>query len=184
MKKNIEKIIKIPEGINVEVNGKQITVKADGKELKEEFNLPNIKIEKNKDLKVFSKKATKREAKLMGTAVAHIKNMINGLKKEFIYKLEICNIHFPMNVKVEGDKLVIKNFLGEKVDRIAKILPDVKVEVEGNEIIASSVNKNSAGQTAANIEKTTKIKSRDRRIFQDGIYITEKPLKEYQKNGK
>ena len=177
MKKDIEKIIKIPEGVDVEIKGGQIIVKSGGKEMKKELCLPNIKIEKDKDLKISSKKATKREAKLIGTFASHIKNMIDGLKKEFVYKLEICNVHFPMSVKVEEDKLVIKNFLGEKVDRTAKILSDVKVEVNGNEIIASSTNKNSAGQTAANIEKTTKIKSKDRRVFQDGIYITEKPCK-------
>jgi len=176
MKKDIEKIIEIPEGVEVSLNNSEIIVKSKGKESKKTFNLPNtIKIIKdNKNLKISAKKSTKRESKLIGTSVAHIENMINGMNEDFEYKLEICNIHFPMNVKIEGNKMIIKNFLGEKVDRFAKILPGVKVEVKANKVNISSHNREAAGQTAANVETATKVKGRDRRIFQDGIFLTEK----------
>ena len=167
--------IEIPKGFHVTRSGKEITVKGNGKEVKKSFNFGrvNILIEGEK-IKVDASKSTKRESKMAGTIAAHLKNMIKGLSEDYVYKLEICNVHFPMNVKVDGDKLVIKSFLGEKIDRIAKILPNVKVEVKGIEVTVSSPNLESAGQTAANIEISTKITGRDRRIFQDGIYITSK----------
>ena len=80
-----------------------------------------------------------------------------------------------MSVKIENNFLIILNFLGEKIPRKAIILPDVKVSVNGDIIIVESSNLENAGQTAANIEIATKIRNRDRRIFQDGIYIIEKP---------
>ncbi len=179
MKQDIEKIIEIPEGVEVSVNEGEVIVKGNGKEAKRKFDLKNFKIEKTDNMiKVFAKKATKREGKLIGTVSSHIKNMISGIKEDFIYKLEIVNVHFPMNVKVEGDKIIIKNFLGEKIERIAKVLPKVKVEVKGNQIIVSSHEKESAGQTAANIEKATNLKGKDRRIYQDGIYIVSRAGKE------
>jgi len=175
MKLDIEKIVEVPVGVNVEVKCGRIIVKADGKELEKEFGLGGIKIFQEENiLKVSCKKATKREAKMLGTIVAHLKNMISGIKEDFVYKLEIVNVHFPMNVKVEGDKIVIKNFLGEKVNREARVLPNVKVDIKANEITISSHDKEAAGQTAANIEKVTKVTGRDRRIFQDGIFMTEK----------
>jgi large subunit ribosomal protein L6 len=101
--------------------------------------------------------------------------MISGVQEDFIYKLEIANVHFPMNVKVEGENVVIKSFLGETTERNAKIIPKASVEVKGNQIEVKSANIEAAGQTAANIEKATRLTGRDRRVFQDGIFITEKP---------
>jgi large subunit ribosomal protein L6 len=83
-----------------------------------------------------------------------------------------------MNVAVSGDKLSVKNFLGEKIPRVAKILPGVTVKVEGDIIDIESTDKEAAGQTAANFEQLTRITNRDLRIFQDGIYITVKDGKE------
>ena len=89
--------------------------------------------------------------------------------------MTILYAHFPMQVKVDGKTLVIGNFLGEKKPRIAKILGETKVKVSGNEVAVSGINKEDVGQTAANIEQKTKIKRFDPRIFQDGIYIVQKP---------
>lgn len=176
MKKNISREIKIPEGVQVELNGKEIVVKAEGKELKRKFDIPNVEISVDSGIvKLNAEKATKREGKLMGTSAAHIKNMLDGIKENYVYKLEVCSVHFPMNVKAEEGKVVIKSFLGEKQDRISRIPKNVKVDVKGNQIEVSSYDKEAAGQTAANLEKATRLKGRDRRIFQDGIYITEKP---------
>ena len=167
--------IEIPKGFDVKVEGKEVTIIANGKALKKSFNLGRVNISLvNGKIKVDASKSTRRESKMAGTISAHIKNMIHGLKEDYVYKLEICNVHFPMNVKVEKDLVVIKSFLGEKIDRTSKILPNVKVEVKGNEVTVTSSDLEAAGQTAANIEKATKITGRDRRIFQDGIYITSK----------
>jgi large subunit ribosomal protein L6 len=175
MKKNLERTIEIPEGTSAQIHGNEITIKGNGNEIKKKFDTKGIeiKIEENK-LNLIAPNATRRESRMIGTIWAHINNMIAGLKENYVYKLEICNVHFPMNVKVEGENIVIKSFLGEKTPRIAKILPNTKVDIKGNEITISSFNVESAGQTAANIEKATKIKGRDRRVFQDGIFITEK----------
>ncbi len=101
--------------------------------------------------------------------------MFSGLQEEFVYKLEAANVHFPMTLKVDSGFLIITNFLGEKFPRKAKILHSVDVEVKGNLITISSHDKESAGQTAANIERATKVRDRDRRVFQDGCYIVERP---------
>ena len=49
-----------------------------------------------------------------------------------------------------------------------------KVTITGTEITIESINKELAGQMAANIEQLTKRTDFDRRKFQDGIYIVTK----------
>jgi len=175
MKKDIEKIIEIPKDVEVKLDGNKFVIVSKDKKLERVFEHPKVavKIEDNKII-LSAKKATKRELTIIGTIKAHLLNMIEGVQKDYTYKMEICNVHFPMTVGVEGSDVVIKNFLGEKTKRVSKILPNVKVQVKGNEITISSSDKESAGQTAANLEKATKIKNRDRRVFQDGVFITEK----------
>ncbi len=175
MKENLLKEIEIPEGVEAEIKDKEVYVKGGEAEAKRRFDFRNINIEK-KDNKIIlsAKKATKREKRMIGTISAHIKNMLKGLKEKFVYKLEICNVHFPMNVAIQGNEVIIKNFLGESRERKAKILDNVEVTIDGNIITVESHNKEAAGQTAANIEQATRVKNKDRRIFQDGIWLIEK----------
>ena len=176
MKQKITEAIEIPEGISCKCENKAVVCKKNSLELKKTFNLPKISINvKDNKIILECKKGNKNDYKQIQTMRAHITNLFNGFEKKFVYNLEACNVHFPMTFKVEGDKLIIQNFLGEKLPRYAIISPSVEVEVKGQKIIVSSPDKEAAGQTAANFEKATKIKGRDRRIFQDGIFITEKP---------
>jgi len=179
MKHKILEQIEIPEGISCEFVDSTLKCKQDSQEVQKKIKVigVDIKVEGNKI--VFScERGTKRELKLIRTFTAHLKNMFKGVQEQFTYKLKACNVHFPMTLKVEGDQLVIHNFLGEKTPRYAKILPNVDAQVKGQDITLISNNKEAVGQTAANIEKATKVKGRDRRIFQDGIYIVEKAGRE------
>jgi large subunit ribosomal protein L6 len=174
-KKQIFKILEIPKDIGLDIKDSEITIKHAGREITKKFKLEGIAIVKNNDLiEVKSNKANRMKAKMIGSIIAHIKNMIKGVKEDFVYRLEICNVHFPMTVKIEGDNLIIKNFLGETIDRKANIVKNTKVSVKGNEILVSSFDREAAGQTAANIEMATKIRFKDRRVFQDGIFLTER----------
>ncbi|MEM2500147.1 MAG: 50S ribosomal protein L6, partial [Candidatus Bathyarchaeia archaeon] len=89
-------------------------------------------------------------------------------------KLKIVYAHFPISVKVSGDKVLIENFMGERAPRIAKIVGNTKIIVKGDDVIVQGINLEEVSQTAANIEQATRIKERDPRRFLDGIYVYEK----------
>ena len=114
----------------------------------------------------------------MNSINAHLNNMIRGVQEKFNYKMKICYNHFPITVEIKDKEAIIKNFLGEKIARRAKILDGVEVKINKDFVEINSTNREAAGQTAGNFEKATWIRMRDRRIFQDGIFITNKPRRE------
>lgn len=173
--------VEIPEKVEVDVSSSLISVKGEKGELKREFNLDKIKIEKKDSTIVFSMENPRtKEKAYLGTVAAHLKNMIRGVSKGYVYKMKIVFAHFPINVSIEGNKIIIKNFAGEKTPRHASIVGDTKVEIKGQEIEVINIDKEAAGQTAANIEQATRIRGRDPRVFNDGIYITGKPEREFK----
>ncbi len=175
MKKNITEEIEIPEGTNVDVDGRAVICKKDNLENKRIFeNHFEIKKQENK-IVLNAKKATKNEKKMIMTVSAHIKNMLKGLNEKFVYELQVGSVHFPMNLKIENNVLSIGNFLGETKPRKVKLRENVDVKIEKDIIKVSSHDIELAGMTAAEIERATKIRHKDRRVFQDGIFITKKP---------
>lgn len=176
MRQKILEQIAVPEGVSCSYEDGFLIGKKGSVELKKEVQIPGITIKvAGKNIELSTEKGNKNELKVIKAYAAHIRNLFAGLGNKFVYKLESCNVHFPMTMKIDKSKLIINNFLGEKTPRIADIVKGSEVEIKGQFITVTSHDKESAGQTAANIEKATRISNRDRRIFQDGIYITEKP---------
>jgi large subunit ribosomal protein L6 len=175
MKQEISDDLVIPEGVSCEYKDNIFTCSKGSNSLSKELILWKINFEIKDQKILLSAKGNKNELKYIKSTIAHIKNLFKGLDNKFTYRLEACNVHFPMTLKVEGSNLMINNFLGEKVPRKARIMPGVEIELKGQKITLTSADIGAAGETATNIEKATKVKNRDRRIFQDGIFITEKP---------
>ena len=175
MKKPLLRKIKIPEGMHVVVSGESVNIKGPEGEVSRKFNLGKVNLFlKENEIFLENTRSTKNEKKIMNTVYSHLKNMIKGAQKQFEYRLKICFGHFPFTVKQEGKKIMIKNFLGEKVDRILEVPDGVDIEIKKEIITVKSANKELAGQASANFETATRIRGRDKRTFQDGIYIIEK----------
>lgn len=168
---NIKEEINIPEDVDVTI-GDYVIIKGPQGELSRRFTYPNISMKKE-DNKIILKTSfpKKKDKSMIGTTRAHINNMIIGATDGFTYHMKIVFAHFPMTVKVKGNKVNIDNFLGERNPRVAKIVGSTKVNVKGDEITITGINKEDVGQTMANLEQATKIKGRDPRVFQDGIYL-------------
>jgi large subunit ribosomal protein L6 len=165
----------IPSGVQCNINGRELICSKNGVTLKRVINDLSIDVTLAGDKINFrAGKPDKRARKVIMAYMAHIRNVFTGLESKYTYKLETCNVHFPMTLKHDKNVLMINNFLGEKTPRKAVILPGVDVMLKGSQITLTSHDKEAVGQTAANIEKATIVRNRDRRVFQDGIYIIEK----------
>ena len=167
--------ITIQEGTQVKIQDNTIIVTGPKGELKRQFNPTLVEISVDGDKINFKQTNDKKQSKsYTGTMVSHTNNMIKGVNKEYTYKLKAIYSHFPMNISIQGDKMIIKNFAGEKKPRTCNIIQGAKVDISEKNITVTGINKEAVGQTAANMENATHIVGKDRRVFQDGIYIVEK----------
>jgi len=171
--------IELPQDVSASYDNHYLTVSGPKGENKRQLKNAQIKlsVEKNK-IVLESAKATKENKKMLGSLVAHIKNMIMGGLQNHTYILKICSGHFPMTVSVTDNKLHVKNFLGEKVPRVLELKKGATVKIDSSLINVTSPSKEIAGQVAADIEQLTRRPGYDSRIFQDGIYIISKDGKE------
>jgi large subunit ribosomal protein L6 len=166
------KEIVIPNEVNVEVAGENVKVSGPKGTLEKNMVLWELKIEKKENIIIVSAENERRKTKaLVGTIIAHIKNLIEGVSKGFIYKLRVVYSHFPVQMKVEKGKVLFLNFLGEKKSRVAKIVGNTEVKIDGADITVSGINLEDVGQTASNLELATRRTGYDKKVFQDGCYI-------------
>ncbi len=174
----MEKKIKIADKVGVKVADRGLMVKGPLGELRKDFNDPRffdviMKVEDDHFVVSCSNKSRKINA-MVGTIEAHAKNMMKGVTEGYTYELRIIFKHFPINVSAKNNMVEIKNFLGEKSIRTAQIIGRTDVKIDKESVIVKGINKEEVGQTAANIELACKLRNRDRRIFQDGIFIFNK----------
>jgi len=172
--KQIEKSaieIQIPDDVKVNLKGSMLHVQGPlGKVYKNFKKIPVI-IEINDD-KIHLRRTGERKKyqAILNTAKSLIQTLCTGVVDGFTIKMKIVYSHFPVTVKVEGKKVLIKNFQGERAPRISMIKGDTKIVVKGDDVIITGPVLTDVSQTAANIQLKSKVKNKDHRVFLDGIY--------------
>ena len=182
----MEKKVQVPDGVEVRIDGMCVTVKGPLGELSKDFDDPRfnrlVKLEKkDNEVQVSNLDEGRKITAMVGTIAAHVKNMILGTSVGFKYDMKIMYTHFPITVTQAGTEIQVKNFFGEKGARSATVVGDTEVKIDKENITLTGINVEDVGQTAANIERSCKLTGRDRRIFQDGIFLTGRHLKNGEK---
>ncbi len=167
--------VTVPLGVTITREGGQLRVAGPKGTLERELSNPNIAISiGEKEVIISTDSGRKEHMALCGTFASHLRNMVRGVTEGFSYHMKVVYSHFPIQLKLQGKRLEINNFLGEKHPRYARVEEGVKITLGNDEITLDGINKESLGTTASNIEHATKIRYRDPRVFQDGIYLTER----------
>ena len=185
--------IQLPEEVTAETDGFDLTVEGPNGSVSRRLWYPSVSVtvedsvptESERDeggetagaVVIESDAEDAKTTATMGTFESHVENMLHGVTEGWEYRMEVLYSHFPMQVSVEGDEVVVENFLGERAPRRAKIRGDTDVEVDGEQLILRGPDKDAVGQTAADVEQMTRVTDKDQRVFQDGVYITDKPSK-------
>ena len=160
--------IPIPSGVTVKLNELHLTAKGAAGSIDRTYQMTGVVAKMSgSNIEVIG------ELCVANTLTAHIKNALRGAEKGYAQKMKVVYAHFPIALEIKGTKIMIKNFLGEKQPRHANIIGASKVEIKGADVFVSGPDRDDVGQTIANMRIATKIRNRDSRVFQDGIYPVE-----------
>ncbi len=144
------KPITVPEGIEVSLNGKKITVKGPKGTLEREIhNNISVKLENNV-ITVTRPNDEKENRSLHGLTRTLINNMIEGVSKEFTKSLEINGVGY--RAAKQGKTLVLTLGYSHpvKMDEPEGITYEVP---NPNSIIVKGIDKELVGQMAAEVRK-------------------------------
>ena len=167
--------VKIPEGVKVKLEGSQLTITGPKGMLVRSVRFPQVTVTcDDKEIHISTESDRKAVTAMVGTFEAHAKNMCRGVSEGFEYRMKVVYSHFPIQLKLQGNRLEIANFLGEKKARYARIETGVTAKVANDEVVLTGIDRELVGNSAANIEHATHIRNRDPRVFQDGIYMVQR----------
>jgi len=141
--------IPVPDGVKVTIKGNEITVEGPKGKLSMNFH-PDMKVildDKEKQIRVERPTERAFHKALHGTTAALIRNMVKGVTEGFTVVLEVQGLGYRAAVK--GNTLELN--LGKSHPDLYPIPKDVKIEVKGNEIHVSGIDKQKVGQVAAEI---------------------------------
>lgn len=144
------KPIVIPAGVEVTMNGNNITVKGPKGTLNSNIHpLMNVTIE-NGEVLVTRPNDEKQARSLHGLTRTNISNMVEGVVNGFEKKLEVQGVGY--RVAKQGNSLVMN--LGFSHQVIVNETDDIKIEApDANTIIIKGIDKQKVGQFAAEVRE-------------------------------
>ncbi|MGC8644760.1 MAG: 50S ribosomal protein L6 [Thermoplasmata archaeon] len=170
-----EVVLEIPQGVSVKQNGFQLEISGKKGKIIKSFKNEFARIEvKEGKVRIYLLREKRSDLAVLGTWKSILESAFTGVTRGFIYTMKIVYAHFPVKVTVKGTQVLLDNFLGEKSPRVIDVPSEVKVAVKGDTVTVEGSDLEVIGNAAAKIERMSKIKGFDPRVFQDGIYIVRK----------
>ena len=147
------RVLTIPAGVEVNVDGNKVTVKGPKGTLESTFRNDCIQVKvEGTEVHVSRDNELKTTKQLHGTTNSNIKNMLVGVSEGFKKELEINGVGYRF--QVQGNKVVITAGYSHNIDMV--IPQGVKVEMPDKsqtELVISGYDKQAVGEFAANIRK-------------------------------
>ena len=145
-----KKPITIPAGVDVKINGSQVTVKGPKGELSNSFNEAMAITMENNEIIVTRPSDVKEHRSLHGLTRTLIANMVVGVTEGYKKELEVNGVGY--RAQKQGKDLVLN--LGYSHQVIMPEVDGITIEVpSNNSIIISGPDKQKVGQFAAEVRE-------------------------------
>lgn len=147
------RVLTIPAGVEVSVDGNKVTTKGPKGTLEFVFKDSNVDVKvEGTEVRVTRKDETKVSKQLHGTTNATINNMMIGVSEGYKRELEINGVGYRF--QVQGNKLNVFAGYSHNIEIIAP--EGIKMEMPDKsqtELIISGYDKQAVSEFAANIRK-------------------------------
>ncbi|AXI07608.1 50S ribosomal protein L6 [Oceanobacillus sp. 143] len=142
------KLIEIPQGVDINLNGTTITVKGPKGELSRDLH-PDMKININDNVLTVERPSDAKEHRaLHGTTRSLINNMVEGVSKGFEKNLEMIGVGY--RAQMQGKKLVVNAGYSNPVE--IDPIEGIEIEVPKNtQLTIKGIDKELVGAVASNI---------------------------------
>ena len=142
--------ISIPAGVDINIDGRLVTVKGKNGEMQHEVHqLVSVNLEEDK-LKFGANNNSKSAKALSGTTRALLQNLVTGVCEGFEQKLEIVGIGY----RAQSQGKVLNLTLGFSHPIDFPIPEGITIETPSQtEIVVKGIDKQLVGQVAANIRR-------------------------------
>ena len=145
-----KKPIAIPAGVDVKINGSQVTVKGPKGELSNSFSDAMAITIENNEISVTRPSDAKEHRSLHGLTRTLIANMVEGVTNGYKKELEVNGVGY--RAQKQGKNLVLN--LGYSHQVIMPEVDGITIEVpSNNSIIISGPDKQKVGQFAAEVRE-------------------------------
>ena len=143
------RVLTIPAGVEVNVDGNKVTVKGPKGTLEYVFRNSNVSVMvEDGKVSVTRKDDSKVSKQLHGTTNSNINNMLIGVSEGFKKELEIRGIGYRANMS--GDAVILH--IGYSHDITISPVPGSKISfTSATEIVVEGISKQAVGETAARI---------------------------------
>ena len=150
------RVLTIPVGVEVNVDGNKITTKGPKGTLEYVFKDSNVEVKvEGNEVRVTRKDESKVSKQLHGTTNSNINNMLIGVSEGFKRELEINGVGYRF--QVQGNKLIVTAGYSHNVELVAP--EGIKMEMPDKsqtELIISGYDKQAVSEFAANVRKIRK----------------------------
>jgi large subunit ribosomal protein L6 len=145
--------IKLPSGVSVNINNKQLSFKGPKGGFELSVNpIISVKVENNEIIVKPENKEVKNASAMWGLTWSLIRNAVIGVSEGFSKNLEISGVGY--RASVSGNKLNMNLGFSHPIEFL---LPEgINVAVKGNTLIISGISKELVGEVAAQIRKIRK----------------------------
>lgn len=178
--------VEIPEGIKARLEGTLLKVEGPAGRAEKTLENPRVTVgiaaasgSDNGGLRkivIEGHDEGKKTKSVVNSFESHVKNLLRGVQHGFRYELEIVQSHFPIKLHIDAaaKDIRIENFVGEKKPRHSQIKSGVTVKTDGKSVTVEGADLEQVAQTAGSLECATRVVRKDRRRYQDGIYLMKK----------